>query len=859
MVNYLIGLNEQQRQAVETTDGYVRVIAGAGTGKTRALTTRYVHLVKNKSVSPENILCVTFTNKAANEMRARIRKMTGENNDAGFICTFHSFCMTFLKEEITFLNYPKNFIVLDEEDITSIFRKIYKENNIKKNEYPFKKAKDYIDEYKRRTEAVPGIELTSEELRKAYASTEDIYDKILFGYLYEQRKIYGLDFNDLIIFTLHILENNKKICLKWQKKIKYLMVDEFQDVSKRQFRLAKILSDYNKNLFIVGDPDQTIYTFRGASVKYILDFPTIFEDSKTIILDLNYRSNQKILNASNELISYNNNRVKKDLYTTRKDGELPVYYHAKSYNQECDWIAEQVKTISEIEDNLDEIAILYRGSYISRGVEEALMNRNIPYVIYSGISFYSRKEIKDLISYLRMIAYEDDISFRRIINVPKRGFGPKRLEYLEQYSLENNISLYQSLKDNIDNKEFNKKELKDFIDLIEDSKKSKDKITILDLLEKINVRIGYEDDLKKNEEEERLENVEELKDAIKYFENSQEDDGTLDNYLARITLYTNMDKNEAKNTVKLMTVHAAKGLEFKYVFVCGMSEGQFPSRKSSNEEDIEEERRLAYVACTRAKDNLYITDSEGYSFVSEEFKQTSRFVYELGKNNLFYIISKEEEEKENGLDDEKPTEMTFSVGDKVKSPKYGIGVILMANYRTKKYAIKFDKVYRNLIVKYDEELDIFNEPTEEDIKSDFESLIKEKQDEIDKKNRLIEEFEENIKKLQNENMEKNVAEINNLEVQIESLKDEVNKKEMIIKECYSEIELLKKENLNINELQEKIKEYTEIVSTKDKKIEEMTNKIDSLNKELTSSRTINSMTVVNKKETLLNKIINYFK
>ena len=851
MNNYLDGLNEEQKEAVVTTEGYIRVIAGAGTGKTKTLTTRYVHLVENLNVSPKNILCVTFTNKAANEMRKRIRKMTGKNNDTGFVCTFHSFCTTFLKEEILVLEYPRNFIILDEEDIDSMLSKIYTESKIKKNEYPYKKAKNYIEIFKRKSDYVPMLLKTSSELKKEYDEEEDIMKKILKGYLFEQRKVYGLDFDDLIVFTLHILDNFEDICLKWQKQLKYIMVDEFQDVSNRQYRLATKLSEYNKNLFVVGDPDQTIYSFRGANVRIILDFDKKFKGAKTIKLKNNYRSIQKILNASNQLISHNKDRIDNKLTSVRLDGEIPVFYHGKNYKDECEWIAEQIKTIGEMEEDYGKIAVLYRGSYLSRGVEEALMSKKIPYIIYSGISFYSRKEIKDLLSYLRMISSEDDMSFRRIINVPRRGFGPKRMEALEEYSLKNNCTLYQSLKDNINLKDFNKKEIKDFVKLIEKYKKEKDSTSIADLLEKINEEIGYEEELKRNEDEERIENIEELKSSIFEFEQSNDEEyKDLDTYLSKIALYTNMDKEEKEKAVKLMTVHSAKGLEFNYVFVCGMSEGQFPSRKSRTEPELEEERRLAYVACTRAKDSLYLTDSEGYDFEGI-FKQTSRFVNEIGKDNLYYVVKVNEDLLKKEQSVEKPDDMIFSVGDKVIHEKYGIGNIIMVNYNIKKYVIKFETKASNVILDSNEKLEKYEETKEINNESKNEKITTKENNDNNKE--INEPIKENEAKLE-EIIKKLIAKVKKQE-------EEIKKKEEVYLLNKDKLnEEIKNSSNNIAELNRTIKQQKDEIDLKNEELLSLKEELLRANEEINSLKNADKYPVTSsKKESIIKKLIDIFK
>lgn len=367
----LESLNEEQIKAVMTTEGYVRVIAGAGTGKTKALANRYSYLVEELGVSTSNILCVTFTNKAAKEMKKRIRKMIGDK-DTGLVCTFHGFGVYLLKEDIHVLNYPKNFFIMDDEDIETILKKIYEENNLNTRSFTFKNAKEYIESYKNHNiEYIDLLTILDTNLLKEKYINEkqNFQDKVLFGYLYEQRKCYGLDFNDLINFTLYILEHFEEKREKWQKNLMYIMVDEFQDVSAKQYALVDILSDYHKNLFVVGDPDQTIYSWRGAKIDFLLNFEKKYNNVKTIILNKNYRSTPNILNASNSLINKNKKRIEKNLIAIKKADVPVIYNHAKTVTEEVEWIVKQIKLLLESGKKLDDIAVLYRAHFISRSIE----------------------------------------------------------------------------------------------------------------------------------------------------------------------------------------------------------------------------------------------------------------------------------------------------------------------------------------------------------------------------------------------------------------------------------------------------------------------------------------------------------
>lgn len=406
-------LNEEQLQVVTSTEGYVRVIAGAGSGKTKALTHRYAYLVNELGISTANILCVTFTNKAANEMKKRIRSMIGDN-DTGYVCTFHGFCVQVLKEDIHVLNYPKNFIIIDSEDVENILNTIYKDMGINSRNYTFKNIKEMIERRKNKEpylEDIISLDIT--DLKKKFLETDNKEDGIFYRYLYEQKKNYALDFDDLINYTLYIFKNYKESKLKWQQRIEYVMVDEFQDVSSKQYALANILSKFHKNLFIVGDPDQTIYSWRGARVDFILNFNKAFQDVKTIIMDKNYRSSPEILSASNSLIRKNKNRMDKELKPIKSSKVQVLYNHSKTSKKESEWIVKQIKLLLDLGKSLKDIVILYRAHYLSRSVEEAFIKEDIKYTMYSGIEFYKRKKIKDVLCYLRMIIWQNKaINFR---------------------------------------------------------------------------------------------------------------------------------------------------------------------------------------------------------------------------------------------------------------------------------------------------------------------------------------------------------------------------------------------------------------------------------------------------------------
>lgn len=642
---YLQELNEEQVEAVLSTEGYVRVIAGAGSGKTRALTNRYIYLVEELGMSPSNILCVTFTNKAANEMKKRIRQMIGDA-DLSLICTFHGFCVQVLRQESLRINYPRNFLILDEQDTESILKKVYAEKKLTVNDCSFNEARRIVSLYKsgnidQYVELLcnPDVAL----LTQKYEETENVNERIIYGYLYEQRKNFGFDFDDLICSVIYIFEHYEEILNKWQKKLEYIMVDEFQDVNAKQFSLCDMLQKYHKNLFIVGDPDQTIYSFRGARIEYILNFDKMYPDTKTIFMTKNYRSSPSIINVSNNLIRHNLNRMEKNLIPIKEQDVRTIYNHAKTTLEEAEWIAEKISTLYTAGVELNNFAVLYRAHYVSRPIEDALINKKLPYVIYSGISFYERKEIKDVLSYLRMLIYQDDLSFLRTVNEPKRNIGEKRINLLKECAQINNCTLYQALQHMLDEGEplFVRGKGAEYVSLIEKYRLTYNQYTMSDLFEAIMRESGYGEMMQLQGEDERLENLAELKQSMIDYEDSAQEEFGLEDYLSKIALMTSVDKAEKNQSIQLMTIHSAKGLEFPYVFVPGLNEGIFPNRKADTIPKMEEERRLAYVAFTRAETALFLSDAEGMNF-DNSFRYPSRFIFNIEKTLLTYTKELEE-------------------------------------------------------------------------------------------------------------------------------------------------------------------------------------------------------------------------
>lgn len=696
----LSNLNEDQIEAVKSTEGYVRVIAGAGSGKTRTLAYRFAYLVNEMGIPSSNIMCVTFTNKAAMEMKKRIRSLINDN-DFGYISTFHGFCVSVLKEDSNYINYPKSFMILDNEDIDAILKDIFEELNLSSRDTTFAKSREHIIYCKNKLHKdyyMYMIDTDNNNIIDKYSEEENILDKIFWMYVYRQKKIFSFDFNDLIILTLHILNQNEAVRVKWQKRLEYIMVDEFQDIDVYQYGLMEILCGYHNNLFVVGDPDQTIYSWRGADIGFINDFDKSFPDTKTIILDKNYRSSSDILDASNSLIEKNKDRIPKKLISM-KGGNTPVVYnHSKTHNSEADWIYQQIQAILEAGNKLSDIAILYRAHYLSRPIEEKFIKENVKYYLYSGIQFYCRKEIKDILSYMRVIVYKDDLSFERIINEPKRNIGKARMQILKEYAEQNSCSLYEALQKNAETEQFKKTKAKKFIDLIEYYSSNYQFLSLSEAAAKLLNDSGYEENLRKNGDQERLDNLAEFKFSLYDFEASFGEDVTLEDYLSRIALFTNTDMSASGEAVKMMTIHTAKGLEFPYVFICGMNEGIFPSKKIKNLKELEEERRLAYVGFTRAEKALFISDSEGKNF-DGAYRYPSRFIFDIDKKYLSYSVELDEEflyfaeyeirksEKKLGSDEE---QVIFSKGEHIRHKAFGDGEITEIDTQKRVYVIKFE-------------------------------------------------------------------------------------------------------------------------------------------------------------------------
>lgn len=694
------GLNSQQLKAVEATEGRIRVIAGAGSGKTRVLATRYAYLVDEIGVDPANILCMTFTNKAAQEMKVRIASLlssAGHVND--FVCTIHGFCVKVLRREIYRLGFPANFTIVDEEDSKIFAKEVMKDLGMDRQKITVKQFLKHIA-YKKSEYGENYIPLLLPD-GKIPDNEKTEQNRAFHTYLKRQLKFLALDFNDLIYCTLYILKHFDDAREYWQNEIDYVQVDEVQDCNETDWEIIEILSARCGNLFIVGDPDQAIYEWRGAKPDYFMDFNA----DETIVLDENYRSTPNILDVANRIISHNINRIPKDLRTQKEEAAKVLHIHAKSELEEAQAVAGHIRDLGEKGVPFSNIAILYRAAHLSRGFEQALVQEEIPYTVWGGIRFFERKEIKDALAYLRLIANRgDDMAFERIVNVPSRHFGETTLGRLKAVAEAQNKSLFDTLVENIDNKEFSRTGAKDFTYLIEryHSLSTSPDAKVSDLLDGILQDSGLKESIRLDADEDRLQNINELLASIKLYEQIHADDlppegvmTVLEQYLQDIALYTNADYKDDGPGVRLMTIHQAKGLEFPYVFVVGLTEGIFPSHKSIRERKIkglEEERRLIYVAITRGMKAVVLTESEGYDFNSGQSKYPSRFILEIGENiidlegsindTLYKGTAKLVKKIENEIFAEEflaGEEDEFKVGTHVMHQKFGRGVVVENN------------------------------------------------------------------------------------------------------------------------------------------------------------------------------------
>ena len=710
-------LNPAQREAVEKTEGPVLILAGAGSGKTRVLTTRIGHLIEDKGVQPANILAITFTNKAANEMRERVEETLESDASDMWISTFHSCCVRILRKDINRIGYNRSFVIYDSADQVTLVKDCLKELNLN----------DKVFEPKMIISTISGAKdkLYDPKQFKAMHMNDNRMSKIADVYaLYQDRlkRNSALDFDDLIFKTVELLKSDKEVLDYYRNRFKYIMVDEYQDTSKAQYELIKILAKEHQNICVVGDDDQSIYGWRGADIRNILEFEKDYDDVHVVKLEQNYRSTQIILDAANTVISNNIERKRKRLWSEKKDGELIKIQVAQDEIEESDFVADMIAKISREQNrSYKDFAVLYRANAQSRSVEDALNRSQIPYNIYGGTKFYERKEIKDLIAYLRVIQNpQDDISIKRIINVPRRGIGLRTIEKIEDRASLKQESIYSVLIDIETNSEISTKvrnSISEFVDnVIGTLRTMREVYPVSKLIEKVIESIdyyGYIDELykgDKEEAEERKDNVKEfISVAMEFEQNSEEKD--LETFLTGVALTSESSEEEEIDKVSLMTIHTSKGLEFPVVFIVGMEDGLFPiarAVRSMSDSEIEEERRLCYVGITRAKEILYLTLTQKRTLYGKTNPSiASRFMEELPKECIERLNSAEKElsyskanynvldkykqkymntinktavakqvnatiksnEKETNIDDIKP-------GARVHHPKFGVGTVV---------------------------------------------------------------------------------------------------------------------------------------------------------------------------------------
>ena len=689
-MNILDGLNDSQKQAVTSMNKYIRVNAGAGSGKTRVLTSKIAYLINEYGISEKSILAITFTNKVAKEMKERVCKMLNQDTSSVLISTYHSFCARVLREDIKSLDskYNRNFTIVDDDDQVNICKELLKQEKIDKADLSHKDMLNYISYFKCLGTPIDEIQ-TFDEIQKLKKKMFELYEEYLRNHGY-------LDFDDLLLKTVSLFKTSPNVRRKWSNRFQYILVDEFQDTNDIQYQLLKYLINDDTSLFVVGDPDQTIYSWRGANIKLIMNFNYDFKDVEDITLERNYRSTQCILNAANSLIKNNINRLEKNLYSNESEGTKPKFFIADSAENESIWVYNKILDLKTQGYDYKDIAILYRSSYYTRTFEQTFIRRKLPYKIFGGLRFYQRKEIKDTLAYLRVVTNEnDDQALLRIINVPRRGIGDKAISNLIEDSKKYGNSIYNVVKDNIN--DFKKKELVfDFCNAIELAKyQFKENLRPFnDIMNDLLKSVGYIDMLNEEEEENenRLENIEEL-GAVLMDIQKESPEKTIEEILQDIALYSAQDDINEGIYISMMTVHTAKGLEFPVVFVVGLGDGVFPNQRAVDEktDGIEEERRLCYVAITRARKQCFLTSNSGYSYVvgtnqseSPFIKEMDKYIDRLNKSKKPSYMSNMNQTKNTNKTYSQPfgtmfgeeSNSSYRSGMLVEHPAFGKGVII---------------------------------------------------------------------------------------------------------------------------------------------------------------------------------------
>ncbi|RAK07117.1 DNA helicase-2/ATP-dependent DNA helicase PcrA [Halanaerobium saccharolyticum] len=706
-IEILKNLNQAQKQAVEHHKGPELVLAGAGSGKTRVLTRRIGYLINHYGVSPYNILAVTFTNKAANEMKERAKEMVGGINSSLWVSTFHSFCVRILRREAEKLGYNKNFVIFDSLDQRKLVKEVLKSKNLDPKKTKPRSVLNKISNAKNELKTPEQMSAISGSFFDQTAA--DIYEE----YQKRLKKNNAMDFDDLIQQTVRLFEEFPLVLEHYQERFKYILVDEYQDVNHAQYQLVNLLAERYRNVCVVGDPDQGIYGFRGADIRNILNFEDDYPDVKTIRLEQNYRSKGNILKAAQAVIKNNSSRKEKELWTDQGEGPKLELYEAKDEKEEADFVCRTAKELTEKEDlTFDDLAVLYRTNSQSRAFEDMLMKYGIPYQIVGGVRFYERMEIKDIMAYLRLIYNPaDDISFLRIINRPKRGIGAGTLAKVQDFAETEGLNLYEAALKSKENPALSgtyAKRVLHFTEIIEELRAEQEEIALARLTEKLLDKSGYRHNLEEEktaEAESRLENIEELFSVInEYMKNS--DNNTLAGFLEEVTLMSDIDSmDEEQSSLTLMTIHSAKGLEFPVIFLVGMEDGIFPHSNSMFEQQgMEEERRLCYVGMTRAEERLYLSRAQvRLRFGERKMNPPSQFIEEIPAELLSGAAdTRSEMAREEEMIHSDNSGTNYAIGQKIVHPRWGIGTILsIRGDKNPELKIAFEQgKTRNLLAEY---------------------------------------------------------------------------------------------------------------------------------------------------------------
>lgn len=705
-------MNAEQSEAVRTTEGPLLIMAGAGSGKTRVLTHRIAYLLDEKDVSPYNILAITFTNKAAKEMKARVEQLVGEEAQVIWMSTFHSMCVRILRRDADRIGIERNFTIIDPTDQKSVIKDVLKNENIDSKRFEPRMFIGAISNLKNELKTPEDAQKEANDYHSQMVAT------VYKGYQRQLSRNEALDFDDLIMTTINLFERVPEALEYYQNKFQYIHVDEYQDTNKAQYTLIKLLANKFKNLCVVGDSDQSIYGWRGADIQNILSFEEDYPDAKTIFLEQNYRSTKTILNAANEVIKNNTERKPKGLWTANTGGDKINYYEATTERDEVEYVVREIMKHQRNGKKYSDMAILYRTNAQSRVLEETFMKSNIPYTMVGGQKFYDRKEIKDLLSYLRVIANSnDDISLQRIINVPKRGVGPSSVEKIQTYAVQNNISMFDALGE-VDFIGLSKKVTQEciaFYEMIQNLIKEQEFLEISEIVEEVLVKSGYRDMLDREqtlESRSRLENLDEFMSVPKdYEENTPLEEQSLINFLTDLSLVADIDEADTESGVTLMTMHSAKGLEFPIVFIMGMEESLFPhirAIKSDDDHEMEEERRICYVAITRAEETLYITNATTRMlFGRSQSNMPSRFLKEIPEDLMEShsgskrqtIQPKAKPTQKRGFSKrttsskKQVTSSDWKVGDKVTHKAWGEGMV--SNVNEKNGSVELDIIFKS--------------------------------------------------------------------------------------------------------------------------------------------------------------------